>query len=162
MVAYMAAQGKTNAEIAELLEIDISTVRSRLSDERIQFEVKHLRYKLFGKDHKKRFMDILPHAIDVTENTLLDKNSKSSLRFAAAQEVMDRALGKPKQTMEHEGSLIRALFDKMDGKQEKPVIDVEAVGPKLIDNPNGMSIPDISSNPNLSKDSVDEWVNKNL
>lgn len=169
MIIYLAAEGKTNAQIGEALDIDPATVRLKLTDERVAFEVKRMRYKLYGADHKKRFESILPHALDVTETILLDANAKSSLRFAAAQEVMDRTLGKPKQTVEHEGSLVRALFEKLDGK--KPVIEVggEPTAPEnerpaltLIENPNEKVAVDVSKNPNLSDDPIDNWVNKNL
>lgn len=161
MIVYLAAEGKTNAEIAMVLNITSDTVRLKLGTEQMQFAVKHMRYKLYGKDHKKRFEEILPHAIDVTEEILLDPNAKQATRFAAAQEVMDRTLGKPKQTVEHEGSIVRALFEKLDEKKTvQPIIDVGV--PELLENPNNEPVIQKYANPNLSSDPVEDWVKKNL
>jgi hypothetical protein len=168
VLVYLAAQGRSPKEIADILGLTAETVRLKLNHERIQFEVKHLRYKLFGKDHKKRFSDILPYAIDATEAILKNPSAKDRTRFAAAQEIMDRALGKPKQTVEHEGSLIRALIEKLDqnGQNEKAQsIDSEVV-PELSagvsTNPNEISRPDTSKNPNLQTDSIDQWAEENF
>lgn len=167
MLVFLAASGKSNPEIAEILGIDRSTVRLKLQDSRMQFEVKHMRYKLYGSDHKKRFSEILPHAIDVTEQILKDPNAKQAVRFAAAQEVMDRTLGKPKQTIDHQGSLFRDLIEKLDGKEkEKPIIDVsnimDASVVPMSENPNERILADPTTNPNLEKDSIDQWAAKNL
>lgn len=168
MIVYLAAQGRSAVEIADSLGISKDTVRLKLTNERMQFEIKHLRYKLFGKDHRKRFSEILPHAIDATEKILRDPLTKERTRFAAAQEIFDRALGKPKQTIEHEGSLIRALIEKLDGKSDNErvggVIDAEIV-PELAPppiNPNETVRPDKSKNPNLHMDPIDQWAKENL
>lgn len=165
VMVYLAAKGLKTAEIAEAIQLEPATVRLKLSEERVQFEVKTLRYKLYGKDHKKRFQDILPQAVDVTEQILMNPNTKDALRFQAAQEVMDRALGKPKQTVEHEGSLIRSLFEKLDGVKEEPAFDVEAIPialedriePALLGNPNERT-KKTEENPNF----VDDWAKNNL
>lgn len=149
--------------------MDRKTVGLKLQDEKIQFEIKHIRYKLYGKDTKKRFNEILPHAIDITERLLHDPFTKPSTKFQAAQEIMDRALGKPKQTIDHEGSLIRSLFDKLDGKGEPVEVDVITVTeeqtmlplPEKKENPNGIINLD-TENPNLKLDPVDQWVKDNL
>ena len=165
-LCYFAAQGNMNQQqIAEAVNLSPGTVGQKLKSERIQFEIKHLRYKLYGKDHKKRFQDILPHAIDVVEDVITNPNTKQSIRFAAAQEIMDRALGKPKQTVEHEGSLIRSLFDRLDAKPEEPkpidVTPIENEVPRLR-NPNGQVEVENGSNPNLKEDKVDKWIRENF
>lgn len=159
-LAYLAATGLTNAQIAESLGLDPKTVRLKLTDERIAFEIKHLRYKLYGADHKKRFNDILPHALDVTEEIVRNPNISPKLKFAAAQEVFDRALGKPKQTVEHEGSLIRALFEKLDAQKSTPVIDVGKE--TVIENPNERINLPTQANPNRNMDTVEDWISKNI
>jgi len=163
MLCYLAATGLNNSQIARSLGVAPSSITTRLKDEQLQFEIKHLRYKLFGKDHKKRFNDILPHALDVTEEILMNPNTRPQVKFAAAQEVFDRALGKPKQTIEHEGSLVRALYEKLDSqKNSKPVIDVPGKE-TIVENPNErLNIVTTEKNPNTSLDAVDSWVSKNL
>lgn len=129
----------------------------------MQFEVKHVRYKLYGKDHKQRFSQILPHAIDIAEKVLLDPNTKTATKFAAAQEFMDRALGKPKQTVEHEGSLIRSLFEKLDGRANEPAIMEGSFTELPESNPNEVRQLTPAANPNLQSDNpIDKWADENL
>lgn len=167
LVAYLAAQGRTNSEIADALSMASSTVNTILQDERTQFEVKQLRHRLIGgRDVKQRFQSMLPKAVDAHEEILDNPNNKPALRFAAVQEVYDRALGKPKQTIEHEGSILRALYEKLDSKEgPSPIIDVTpSARPAAtsLENPNGKSKPDMSQNPNFQSDPIDDWIDKNL
>lgn len=166
VLIYLAAQGKTNSEIAALLDCSTSTVSSKMQEDRIQFEIRHVRQKLYGKDPKSRFQAMLPDALDVTEQILQNPNAKPQLRFQAAQEVMDRALGRPTQTVEHQGSLIRSLFERLDA-DKNPVQTIDITPDKRflrnpeLENPNETVAPKTSQdNPNFNK--VDDWVSKNL
>ena len=181
MLVYLSAKGAKTSEIASALDLTPQTVRLKLADDRVQFEIKRLRYQLYGKDHKKRFQDILPYAMDVTEEILKSPSAKPQLRFAAAQEVMDRALGKPKQTVEHEGSLVRSLLEKLNSKPGQEIIDISPLSPdaiapgtdldnvetpqarvdsQVLGNPNYVTKMNSQENPNFQK--VDDWMAKNL
>jgi len=164
MLIYLAANGFNNTQIASELGISTQTVSNKLQDGRIQFEIKHTRYRLFGANTKKRFDSILPQAIDVTEEIINNPNVKPQLRFQAAQEVFDRSLGKPKQTIEHEGSLVRALYEKLDAKNVTPVENIkETVIEGVAQNPNTV-VPykKTEDNPNTLTDMVDDFVKKHL
>lgn len=159
IITYLAAEGKSVKEIAENTGMSQSTVKGILSDERVAFDIKHLRFKLHGKGVKERFNDMLPKAQDVAAEILENPNTKSQLKFQVAQEVFDRALGRPKQTIEHEGSMLRTIFEKLDGQRSVSVIDgelvtdvevpaLEPIKEKQLENPN--------NNP------MDDWMNKNM
>ena len=117
-IVYLAAKGMKPAEIAQAVGLTTGHVQSLLNSERLEFEVKHLRYKLHGKDTQKMFRDALPRAIEATIAVMDDPRSKPALILKSAEMVLDRSLGKPKQTIEHEGSLIKKLFEKLDDTKE--------------------------------------------
>lgn len=171
-IAYLAASGKNPDEIAAVVALKPSTIATLLRSDRMKFEVKHLRYKLYGKDAQKRFRDLLPQAIDVTEQVMCDESAKPATKLEAAKEVFDRAMGRPKQTMEIGGSLIRTLLEKLDGKEGgvSEILDVSPV-PSTFDS----QIPEYKENPNefvkqeeidrrytVKKDDIDKWADENL
>lgn len=157
IIIYLAASGLTNTKIAEELGMHPNSISNVLGEERIQFELRKLRHKLFGKDVQRKFRDMVPAAQELTESILTNPNLKPGLRFNAAQEVFDRALGKPKQTIEHEGSMIKRIFEKLDSEDESSTIDVT---PK--ETPEPVSV---ISNPNEDPpavDPIDKWAAENL
>lgn len=165
-VAYLAARGLSPKEIGDALGLSTPAINALLTQERMRFEIKVVRHKLFGKEHQKAFRELLPHAIDATKNVLLDPTSKPSTRLDAAKEVMDRTLGKPKQTIEHEGSLLRELVERLD---KKKIIDVESaatvdavlLAPLVEPNPNQiLTAKEIDAEKGI--DSAQRWVDENL
>lgn len=154
IIVFCHIQGCTNAFIATELNLPEEHVRLKLGTEKFQAYAKHLKYKLFSEDPKKRFNDLLPFATDAIEDALKDPGTKIQTRLAAAQEVTDRVMGKPKQTIDVEGSLIRGLIDRLDKKKQNDIIDI----PGSIEN--NALLPAPNENPN--RDPVDKWVEENL
>jgi hypothetical protein len=171
-VAYLLARGLSNTEIAEAVGLTVAMIGVLANSERMQFQVKHLRYKLFGKDHQKAFKEILPYAIETIGDVIKNPKAKPETRLSASIYATDRILGKPKQQMEIGGSLIRKLYDKLDGKEESATIDVndpdikdvEPVEVKDYVNPNDVERVDknLTNNPNLASDKWGSWADKNL
>lgn len=117
-IVYLAAKGMKTPEIAQAVGMSNGQVQALLNSERLEFEIKHLRYKLHGKDTQKMFRDALPKAVEATISILDDPRSKPALILKSAEMILDRSLGKPKQTIEHEGSLIKKLFERLDDTKE--------------------------------------------
>lgn len=161
VITYLAAEGKSVKEISEALGMSKANVQTVLSDERVAFDIKHLRFKLHGKGVKEKFNDLLPAAQETLTSILNDDNPnvKINLKFQAAQEVFDRALGKPKQTVEVEGSLLRAVFEKLNDPRAS-TLDGEIVHDAIpvLANPEKKEEPE---NPN-SASPMDEWLSKNM
>lgn len=153
LIVYLAAQGKTAPEIADAISIPVSTVRSILQREHVQFEIGHLRHKLFGKDIQKAFKELVPDAQGVISDIIRNPNTgiRPQLKLEAAKEVLDRALGKPKQSIEHSGSLIRDVYDRLREEQAKPALDVTPVANE--------AEPEQTGEP---ENPVDAWAKKNL
>lgn len=123
MVAHMAACGCQPKQIADATGLNVSTVKTYLNSEKIKFEIKKLQHQMFAKDPIRRFKGLVEEATTVLEETMHDKNAKPSVRMVAADKILDRALGKPKQFLSVEGSLIRRIYESLDGKQP----DIEGV-----------------------------------
>jgi hypothetical protein len=163
-ISYLTMEGWTNEEIASCLQVPIEVIRLKLTDERIQEKSRNLHYQIYSEDSKKRYQDMLPHAMRVIEDILKDPMAKPQLKIDAAREVTDRVLGKPKQTVEHEGSLIRAFLERLSSPEmiaTEPALPVpyRELPPG---NPN-VSTPVVTKdNPNFQEDMVDQWMKKNL
>lgn len=158
-VIFFSAQGKEPSEIVDIIGGSVGSVRTMLTDERVQFEIKLLRHKLYGKDVQKRFKDMLPKALDTVEGILDNPNTKPGLGFAAAQEVFDRSLGKPKQTLELEGSLLKKVFERLDADEAVPIDITPGSDVVRIANPE-QPVKSLQGNPNL--DPIDTWAKENL
>lgn len=171
LVAHLRACGLQPKEIATQVGLSVSTVNQYLASEKIQFEIRRLQHTYFGKDPMRRFQTMLQEAADVMEETMRDKQVKPSVRVMAADKILDRALGKPKQHLTVEGSLIRKVYESLDdntGKKIQTTIEVSGDNPNVRDvaqpgpekNPNEVEKP-VRENPNAASDKgayVDDWV----
>lgn len=161
-IAYLAAMGHKQKEIGETVGMTQPEISNLLQSDRMKFEIKRIVHKLFGKDAQKRFKEILPAAIDTAEELLMSPDTKPAIRASLAQDFMDRALGKPKQTIEHEGSAIRDLFNALDQRKNDAgrVIDAEVLEPRRVIE-SGEPIGKVEPDPK-PLDAAAEWVNNNL
>lgn len=171
LVAHLAACGLRPSEIAEQTGYALTTVRQYLASEKIQLEIRALQHKYFGRDSMRRFQSLINEAADTLEDTMRDKQVKPSVRVMAADKILDRALGKPKQFLSVEGNLIRRVYETLDSTGRRVQTTVE-----VADNPNikdvthnaSESNPNViekraTPNPNADQSSyVDDWVEKNI
>jgi predicted transcriptional regulator len=169
LVAHLAACGLRPAQIAEATGLAATTVKKYLDSEKIKFEVRVLQHRYFGADPQRRFKALTEEATEVTTEIMRDQNIKPSVRLMAAGNILDRSMGKPKQHFTVEGSLIRRVYEAMDGKkvEELPIIDVPAAdAPRVAEaiptgeNPNTVEKRDEEKNPNSGRWSG--WVDQNL
>lgn len=161
LIGYLAACGFTQKEIAEQMGMNTIYISKYLRTERMQEIVKEKSFELFGKGAQEKFMRLLPKAIDTAEKVMADELQKGSVRADVAFKFMDRALGKPKQQIEHNVSNIRTLIEKLDEvKFKEPIKQIETTA-KPDDN-----IIDVQTEPSESrevpKDEIDDWIDKNI
>lgn len=165
LVAHFAAVGQRPKEIAARTGISIDEVHTHLNTESVQREIRALQHEYFGRDPMQRFKTLINDAADILEDTMKDKHVKTSVRVQAADKILDRALGKPKQIFNLEGNLIRRVYETLDGKKVEDVVvepgssnvrDVEALtvqkAAEVAANPTTPPASDPSSH-------VDDWVN---
>jgi hypothetical protein len=168
-IAYLTVEGWTNDEIATCLNVMPEAIRLKLTDEKILEKMRALQYSLYAEDSKKRFEDILPFAIDALEDIIKNPSVKPQTKMQAVTDCIDRVLGKPKQTVEHEGGLLRAFYERLNN-QGNNADAIEAdfkeipEDNKRLANPNEVIAPhqQIKKNPNLNEDFVDSWMKQNL
>lgn len=174
IVILAAADVKTEA-IAELLQISINIVAVYLNEETIRQEIAMIQKTLMRKETNPRFLSLVPKAIDVAEEVMQDDNQKAAIRLAAAQLIMERALGRPTQQVDLGGSLIRTLFERLDAKeveQMQPVYE-----PKIIRSPlliqgivkdNELIVDVVTDNEQPiekeqeTNDAIDSWIKNHL
>jgi len=123
LLMHMAACGATNNQIASDLGMTAGRISILLSQPAIKKKIRALQTEYWGDNAKKRFETILPKAIDIAEDILVDPQEKSTLRADVAFRLMDRALGKPNQTTTIEGNLLSELLIKID-LEKKELKDV--------------------------------------
>ncbi len=94
---YLAANGLPNAQIASTMGIQESRVVKILACLRVKKEVAAMAFRISGENPQKAFMRLLPETIDVQAQVMRDPKEKGAIRLMAANNLQDRALGKPKQ-----------------------------------------------------------------
>lgn len=155
-VAHLwATSGATHEQIALMMGREIKEIEQILSLDRIKDLVSNIRKKAAGRDHERRFRELLPDAIQVTEVVMNDKSVKPGTRLSAAFGVMDRALGKPNQKIEVGGSTLRQFLDRLDQIERKSLEDAIVVSPKDINNVEEGEIVE-------QVDPAEKWVKENL
>jgi len=125
MVMYYSSIGFPDNVIARRLECPVGTVRKVLGSDSIRAEVQALSDGLIQKEIQKIFTRILPEAIATTYGLMVDDEEKSAVRLDAAKHMMDRALGKPKETVENKTTILAEVFDAIK-KNRDEAIEVEA------------------------------------
>lgn len=162
LVAHLAACGLKAKEIAEQVGLSPDTVKRYLASEKIKFEIRRLQHNYFGKDPMRRFQTMIQEAGDVLETVMRDEQIKPSIRVMAADKILDRAVGKPKQFLQVEGSLIRKVYESLDQKNVTPNPNLDKEPIDIENNPNETVIPE-TENPNAKDDKqvyIDDWVEK--
>jgi predicted transcriptional regulator len=114
---HLAAFGMSNKDIAEQLNLSKERVSTILNGPSAKYHIEKLQKEMFMGDATKAFQAMVPKALRTTRR-LLSKNAKEAVQLGAAREVFDRTYGKPKQTVEHQGSALKELFSELDRRDK--------------------------------------------
>lgn len=126
VICYLKAIGFKNKDIAASLSAPIGEVYRVLKSHSAQDEIERIQHEIFVTEPAKMFETILPQAVKIAVNAMMNKKTKTSVRVDAAFKFMDRALGKPTQHIEHEHNLVKELITKLDQEnQNSETIDAE-------------------------------------
>lgn len=115
MILQLSAFGVTPREIAKQTKIKGSIIKAIVKSPSAQAEILRLQKQLFEKDFKQMFMRLLPTAVHTTFNLMTSKKVKDNVRLQAADILMDRALGKPKQVIEETHGGLAEVLEKLNG-----------------------------------------------
>lgn len=166
-VVFLAAGGARAEDIAEQTNLSLFRVQLILGSDRGLEEVKRLKWKMHGESSKAQFEALLPAAIDTVHEVMGSRRLPARTRLSAAQIIMDRALGKPKETVDvNHNNPLRQLYEELRQKRNaaidmaKPIekaIEVEVRS--IQDQPQPTPPPE---EPAPSSAHVEAWVAENL
>jgi hypothetical protein len=123
-IIWMMAQGVPHKKIAAEVGISYQRIKAITGSKAIMNEVQKVQYKLYGENPQRRFAALLPKAISVAESIMDNEKAKDSTRLAAAETIMDRALGKPAQSVEvNHNTNIKLLFEMLDKKKNDQIAE---------------------------------------
>ena len=156
-VCHMAAIGFNKKEIAVSLGIPESRVGAVLSSKSAKAQIDKIQHDLFFADPQKMFRTEVPRAFRRIRKVLYGEKTKDNDVLKAADMIFDRALGKPKQEIQHETSSIKQLFEMLDKQNQAPAVEAKPVSPdQVIDAEYTVKTQE------QPKDDMDSWLLENL
>lgn len=114
LVATLAAMGFRHIEIAERVGYTSVRVGQLLATPEVSLEVERQRQALFKLDPELSMRTMIPKALEVISEVLHNANEKASLRTETAFRLFERTHGKPKQSIDLGGNLLKDLFEMLD------------------------------------------------
>lgn len=114
LVCMKAALGSTASDIAREFGYTDGRMSIILNTPRVKAAVANLRERFFGANIEARFKGIVPKAVTLLEAVIDSPSEKTSNRLDAAKEVLNRSLGKSKETVEIKTSSVRDVFVYLD------------------------------------------------
>lgn len=159
LMAYLAACGFNNTDIAKQMNMHPVYVSRYMATRRMREMVEQKAFEMFGKNAQSRFMKIIPRAVEVASEIMEDTEEKGSVRADVAFKFMDRALGRPNQSVEHNIGSVRTLIEKFDEFMQHSNTKAIDVTPKQSNTSNEVVVEEVKEN---ETDEIDTWVNQNL
>jgi hypothetical protein len=162
-IAHLAALGLKAREISAKTGYTEPRLSVILNNSLVKAEIEHVRKSLFATDPDQRLKLALPKALEVIDDCLNNPQAKLALRVDTAFRLMDRTHGKPKQQVEHTGTLLKDLFAELDRRSgHGPALDVES---KVVDADlvrTEHEEPTSVGGVDEEFDDIDAWVEQNL
>lgn len=154
-ICQMAAFNLSPQRIANNCGIPTQRVKKVLQSISVQREIARLQTELYSVDTAKMFKRMVPEAAN-TVFGLMSHGDKDSTRVEAAKVILDRALGKPTQTIEQTTTLIKDVLTRLNGvTPHNDVEDAEIVPtPKPVDAIEDASLVD----PGAFKDDLEDLL----
>lgn len=132
-VIHLAALSIPSPVIGRSLNIPVRRVNSILSSESVIREVERIQVEHYKRDADQMFKRLVPTAVQNIFDLMVKKSSKESTRLSAAQYIVDRALGKPKETIEQKTDMIAEVFSSLKRKEEPQPDSIEVEFSDVID-----------------------------
>lgn len=123
LMIYLAAVGSPQKDIAVALGFSDKAVSLILNKSEIKNKVKLKQAELFGDNARKRINTLANKSIGIFEEVLDSAQEKVSHKIDVAKYITDQSLGKAKQDIKVEGSLLSEFLARLD-EVSKPPRDV--------------------------------------
>jgi predicted transcriptional regulator len=131
LVAWLTAQGKSRTEIANILDVSPATVTNTLKHPSCKALVKSIIDEI-GQDAVKTFLQTEVLSSLETLVAIRDSDEKGQVRIAAANSILDRALGKPTQHIESSDAksseAVRVENEALNSQLEAVEAQLRAIG----------------------------------
>lgn len=118
-IIHMASLGLTNRVISQNLGVSKRRVEITLESQSVRAEVERLQNLLFKRDYEEMFKRLVPTAVQNIFDLMVKKSNKESTRLEAAKYIVDRAIGKPKETVIQKTDLIAEVFQSLSHPKDK-------------------------------------------
>jgi DNA-binding CsgD family transcriptional regulator len=130
-LAELAAQGKTNNEIAEILKYTASRVSILLTNSRIREEVERIEERIYEESIGSRLKKLAEPAMNEIERCLTDRSNryKEQLKQDTAKWVVEKLDGKSTQKYDIGENMLGVLMDKLDAQKAAGVTPTGARAP---------------------------------
>lgn len=129
----MAAIGLSAKDISDQLGLPMTRVDAILKSPEACGLINDIQDKIYIKNFPGMVQKLVPKAMKTIVEVLDCSEEKGATRLEAAKTILDRAMGKPQQTIEHKGSQIRELFEQLDLMKKSKTIDLKASDQKIDD-----------------------------
>lgn len=125
-LCFLAAQGKSNAEICTELGYVASRVSILLKNPHIQAEIARLQERIFEETIGARLKSFAEPALANIQMILTDRTNrvKISEKMALSQWVIEKLDGKATQKIEAGENLLASLMDRLDAGRTRPVVNI--------------------------------------
>lgn len=127
MAAYMLAWGMPNDEISKTLGITKQAAGKMRGDNLVKLKVREIQERVFGFDPMKAIRQLVPQSIGKVAEIMHNEDAKSATQLAAAQDILDRGLGKAVQNIKVEETSIRKVLETLDHFKKAGIKDVQSV-----------------------------------
>lgn len=114
VIAHMAALGLSNREIAGRTGYTEGRISIVLRSIEVTEEVERTRKEIFSRSDAQALVTMLPKAYETIWETLRDDGAARALRVDTSFKIIERLHGKPKQSVDVGGTLLKDVFAMLD------------------------------------------------
>lgn len=150
--AHFYACGYTFEKISELLHLDLEYLKLLFETETMNEAVEAARREVFSGDSKSEFRALSPRAAKIINQIMASPTERGATRLQAAMYAIDRAHGKPTQSLDVGGSMIKEFIKLLDD-QKRTAIDISTKIPNNVEDAEVIEAP-------TSLSEVDSWFQK--
>lgn len=164
-IAYTAL-GLKPAQAARMVGITPVTLKRALTSQAGAKELNRIYDAVIVEEAKKKIDEILPVAIDTAFQIMVNEKTKDSVRMEGAFRFMDRAMGRPTQTVEMTHDLVRRVYQRLDEirtvRSEVSTSDLKSSNSESTNDSAQVAVASAVVVVEEKKDEIDSWVEENL
>lgn len=166
IIAMYAATGVNARTIARSMGYTESRISIVLNSKRMKDAIKTIRDQHYGQNVQARMNSMNQKAVDVIEEILNCPNERNAVKLNASRELLNRTLGKPKETLEIQNGSIREIFAYLDANRNSNSL---ALAPEPTQAKREIKVIDVTpaeqpaeAVASVDRDAIDSWIESNV